>query len=125
MSAELVPELVQLVRDQQERIVELERELAVERHLRTTQAAPAAANSDGEASVVDAEYLTVKEAAALLSVCKDTIYAAVRDGLIPGAIRIKGSIRLRRTELLNWSRSGEAAPPAQRQQRRSRKQRRP
>lgn len=123
MSAELV-QLVQLVRDQQERIVELERELAVERHLRTTQAAPAAANSDGEPAV-DAEYLTVKEAAALLNVCKDTIYAAVREGLIPGAVRVKGSIRLRRTELLNWSRSGDAAPPAQRQQRRSRKQRRP
>lgn len=125
MSAELVPDLVQLVRDQQERIVELERELAVERHMRATQAAPAAANSDGEASTADAEYLTVKEAAALLNVHADTIYRAVKEGSIPGAIKVKGSIRLRRTELLNWSRSGDAAPPAQRQQRRSRKQRRP
>lgn len=125
MSAEQVPDLVQLVRDQQERIVALERELAVERHLRATQAVPAAANSDGEASVVDAEYLTVKQAAELLSVCTDTIYSAVKEGAIPGAVKVKGSIRLRRTELLNWSRSGIAAPPAQRQTRRSRKQRRP
>lgn len=119
-------ELVQLVRDQQARIVELERALAVaEAQLGATQAAPAAANSDGEASVVDAEYLTVKQAAELLGVCTDTIYSAVREGVIPGAVKVKGSIRLRRAELLNWSRSGEAAPPAQRQQRRSRKQRRP
>ncbi len=115
---------MQLVRDQQERIVELERELAVERHLRTTQPAPAAANSDGEPAV-DAEYLTVKEAAALLSVHADTIYRAVKEGSIPGAIKVKGSIRLRRVELLNWSRSADTAPPAQRQTRRSRKQRRP
>ena len=113
-------ELVQLVRDQQERIVELERKLAVAEAV-AVQPAPAA-NTDEAAP----EYLTVKEAAELLGVCTDTIYAAVRQELIPGAIKIKGSIRLRRVELLNWGRGSTSATlPAQRQTRRARKQRRP
>lgn len=87
-------ELVQLVREQQERIVALERRLAV------AEAAPRQAEQS------DDEWLTVAEAAAQLKVCDKTIYTAVKAGEIPGACKVGGSIRLLKSALLGWSTSG-------------------
>lgn len=88
-------ELVQLVRDQQERIVELERALAV------------AEAQLGAGKNEDEEWLTVAEAAALLKVCDKTLYTAVKAGEIPGAWKVGGSIRLLKRALLGWSTSGQ------------------
>ena len=42
------------------------------------------------------EYLTVDEAARLLRVNRKTLYDAVRDGQVPGVIRMGRSIRIGR-----------------------------
>ena len=51
----------------------------------------------GELSV-----LTVDEAARLLRVNRKTLYDAVREGRVPGVIRLGRSIRIGRTALLGW-----------------------
>ena len=58
----------------------------------------------GEASV-----LTVDEAARLLRVNRKTLYDAVREGRVPGVIRLGRSIRIGRTALLGWLR-GNGSP---------------
>lgn len=45
-------------------------------------------------------FLTVEEASALLRVNTKTLYAAIDDGEIPGARRIRGVLRIRRDALL-------------------------
>jgi excisionase family DNA binding protein len=46
--------------------------------------------------------LTVDEAARLLRVNRKTLYDAVREGRVPGVIRLGRSIRIGRTALLGW-----------------------
>jgi len=46
--------------------------------------------------------LTVDEAARLLRVNRKTLYDAVREGRVPGVIRLGRSIRIGRTALLAW-----------------------
>ncbi len=58
----------------------------------------------GEATV-----LTVDEAARLLRVNRKTLYDAVREGRVPGVIRLGRSIRIGRTALLGWLR-GNGSP---------------
>lgn len=53
--------------------------------------------------------LTVDEAARLLRVNRKTLYDAVRDGRIPGVIRMGRSIRIGRDALLGWLR-GNGGP---------------
>jgi len=66
--------------------------------------------AESEAPVRDAErgdareatVLTVDEAARLLRVNRKTLYDAVREGRVPGAIRLGRSIRIGRMALLGW-----------------------
>ncbi len=58
----------------------------------------------GEPSV-----LTVDEAARLLRVNRKTLYDAVREGRVPGVIRLGRSIRIGRTALVTWLR-GNGSP---------------
>ena len=68
------------------------------------------AGAEREAPARDAErddageppVLTVDEAARLLRVNRKTLYDAVRDGRVPGVIRLGRSIRIGRTALLGW-----------------------
>ena len=53
--------------------------------------------------------LTVDEAARLLRVNRKTLYDAVRDGRVPGVIRMGRSIRIGRDALLGWLR-GDGGP---------------
>ena len=53
--------------------------------------------------------LTVDEAARLLRVNRKTLYDAVRDGRVPGVIRMGRSIRIGRDALLGWLR-GNGGP---------------
>jgi excisionase family DNA binding protein len=46
--------------------------------------------------------LTVDEAARLLRVNRKTLYDAVRDGRVPGVVRMGRSIRIGRDALLDW-----------------------
>ncbi len=64
----------------------------------------AARSEAGEPSV-----LTVDEAARLLRVNRKTLYDAVREGRVPGVIRLGRSIRIGRTALLGWLR-GNGSP---------------
>lgn len=53
--------------------------------------------------------LTVDEAARVLRVNRKTLYDAVRDGRVPGVIRMGRSIRIGRDALLGWLR-GDGGP---------------
>ncbi len=57
----------------------------------------------------EASVLTVDEAARLLRVNRKTLYDAVRQGRVPGVIRLGRSIRIGRTALLGWLR-GNGSP---------------
>lgn len=66
------------------------------------------AGGDGAATTLPPA-LTVDEAARLLRVNRKTLYDAVRDGRIPGVIRMGRSIRIGRDALLGWLR-GNGGP---------------
>ncbi len=51
--------------------------------------------------------LTVPEVAKMLRVERKTLYEAIRDGQIPGVMRIGRCIRLRRAVVLAWLSSNE------------------
>ena len=52
--------------------------------------------------------LTVEQAAKLLMVTEQTIYAAISRRELPGVRRIGRTIRIHRDSLLDWLRSGRA-----------------
>ena len=98
--------LLTIVREQRERIVELERENALledEVHRLTTQGA----NDDTP------DMITVKQAMHLLGVSDKTIYKAVKKGALPGARKIAGAIRIDRHILLDWFKGTGVPTPAQ------------
>ncbi|MCX5730923.1 MAG: helix-turn-helix domain-containing protein [Deltaproteobacteria bacterium] len=72
------------------------------------QDAAGEAGGDGAATTLP-QALTVDEAARLLRVNRKTLYDAVRDGRIPGVIRMGRSIRIGRDALLGWLR-GNGGP---------------
>ncbi len=72
------------------------------------QNAAGEAGGDGAATTLP-QALTVDEAARLLRVNRKTLYDAVRDGRIPGVIRMGRSIRIGRDALLGWLR-GNGGP---------------
>lgn len=47
--------------------------------------------------------LTVDELAVLLRVNRKTVYAAIREGAIPGVVRVGGTIRISRDVVLAWT----------------------
>ncbi|MBK9519109.1 MAG: helix-turn-helix domain-containing protein [Anaeromyxobacter sp.] len=53
--------------------------------------------------------LTVDEAARLLRVNRKTLYDAVRDGRVPGVVRMGRTIRIGRDALLDWLK-GNSSP---------------
>ncbi|MFY2558385.1 helix-turn-helix domain-containing protein [Corallococcus terminator] len=55
------------------------------------------------------EFLTVKEAAALLRVNRKTLYEAIRLGQVPGVARIGKALRIRRRALVEWQ-PGNSGP---------------
>lgn len=57
--------------------------------------------------------LTVDELAALLRVNRKTAYGAIRQGAIPGVVRVRGTIRICRDVVLAWL-SGEGRVPSSR-----------
>jgi excisionase family DNA binding protein len=72
------------------------------------QDAAGEAGGDGAATTLPSA-LTVDEAARLLRVNRKTLYDAVRDGRVPGVIRMGRSIRIGRDALLGWLR-GNGGP---------------
>ena len=72
------------------------------------QDAAGEAGGDGAATTLP-QALTVDEAARLLRVNRKTLYDAVRDGRVPGVIRMGRSIRIGRDALLGWLR-GNGGP---------------
>lgn len=64
-----------------------------------------------------AEFITVDECAALLRLNRKTVYDAVREGELPGAKTVRGTIRIRKETVLAWFAS-EGVPL--KQQKRSR-----
>ena len=72
------------------------------------QDAAGEAGGDGAATTLP-QALTVEEAAGLLRVNRKTLYDAVRDGRVPGVIRMGRSIRIGRDALLGWLR-GNGGP---------------
>jgi len=50
--------------------------------------------------------MTVDEVAELLKVSRPTIYTAVRDARLPGAIKIGKVVRISRVALMDWLRGG-------------------
>ena len=72
------------------------------------QDAAGEAGGDGAATTLP-QALTVDEAARLLRVNRKTLYDAVRNGRIPGVIRMGRSIRIGRDALLGWLR-GNGGP---------------
>ncbi len=56
----------------------------------------------GEKAGTLPQVLTVDEAARLLRVNRKTLYDAVREGRVPGVIRLGRCIRIGRTALLAW-----------------------
>lgn len=57
--------------------------------------------------------ITVDELAALLRVNRKTVYAAIREGAIPGVVRLGGTIRVCRDAVLAWM-AGEGRVPSSR-----------
>ncbi len=61
--------------------------------------------------------LTVDEVAVVLRVDRKTVYAAVRDGEIPGVRRVGRAIRLHRDTVLKWLADGQGRVPHSRRTR--------
>lgn len=59
-------------------------------------------NSSSPATPAAPDTLTVDEAAALLRVNRKTLYQAIAEGKIPGAIKIGRVIRISRSALESW-----------------------
>ena len=75
-----------------------------------TGAQDAAGEAGGDSAATTLpQALTVDEAARLLRVNRKTLYDAVRDGRVPGVIRMGRSIRIGRDALLGWLR-GNGGP---------------
>jgi len=55
--------------------------------------------------------LTADEVAKLLRVNRKTVYAAFKQGEIPGGRRIGGTIRFSRARVLEWLGQGQACAP--------------
>ena len=63
----------------------------------------------GDPAVTLPPGLTVDEAARLLRVNRKTLYDAVREGRVPGVVRMGRTIRIGRDALLEWLR-GNGSP---------------
>jgi len=82
---------------------------------------PAVAQDDAQDAQRDARFdaralaatlppaLTVDEAARLLRVNRKTLYDAVREGRVPGVVRMGRTIRIGRDALLDWLK-GNSSP---------------
>jgi excisionase family DNA binding protein len=82
---------------------------------------PAVAQNDVQDARLDARFdartlaatlptaLTVDEAAHLLRVNRKTLYDAVREGRVPGVVRMGRTIRIGRDALLDWLK-GNSSP---------------
>lgn len=57
------------------------------------------------------EVLTADEVAKLLRVNRKTVYAAFRQGEIPGGRRVGGTIRFSRARVLMWLDDGQECAP--------------
>lgn len=57
------------------------------------------------------EVLTADEVAKLLRVNRKTVYAAFRQGEIPGGRRVGGTIRFSRARVLQWLNEGQECAP--------------
>ncbi len=55
------------------------------------------------------DIITVDELAEYMKVNRKTIYDAVRDGELPGARKLRGTIRIHKPTVLAWLMSGEGS----------------
>lgn len=53
------------------------------------------------------DIMTVDECAEFLRVNRKTIYDAVRDGELPGAKNVRGTIRIHKPTVVEWLATGE------------------
>ncbi len=64
-----------------------------------------------EPTTEENKVLTAEEVARLLRVNKKTVYAAFKQGEIPGGRRIGGTIRFSRERVLQWLAEGQERAP--------------
>lgn len=68
--------------------------------------------SDGSGDI-----MTVEELAAYMNVNRKTIYDAIAAGELPGARKLRGTIRIHKPTVLAWLSEGESTPKQRKRQR--------
>ncbi|MEG0448994.1 MAG: helix-turn-helix domain-containing protein [Lysinibacillus sp.] len=52
------------------------------------------------------EFLTVRELSSLINLSEATVYKMLREGVIPGRVKVGKSVRFNKELVMNWLRNG-------------------
>ena len=58
---------------------------------------------------MDKGFLTVRSLANLLEISEQTAYKLLREGIIPGRVKVGKSVRFNKEVVMNWLQSGGAS----------------